>query len=80
MNSNSSPMILTASIYALLVLIWAATPLAIVWSVAEVHPMWVLVIRYFGACVIALVLLAIMRNPLPFDQTSLKVMWQVVLI
>ena len=72
MNSNSSPMILTASIYALLVLIWAATPLAIVWSVAEVHPMWVLVIRYFGACVIALVLLAIMRNPLPFDQTSLK--------
>lgn len=72
MNSNSSPMILTASIYALLVLIWAATPLAIVWSVAEVHPMWVLVIRYFGACVIALVLLAIMRNSLPFDQTSLK--------
>jgi drug/metabolite transporter (DMT)-like permease len=72
MNSNSSPMIVTASIYALLVLIWAATPLAIVWSVAEVHPMWVLVIRYFGACVIALALLAMMRNPLPFDQTSLK--------
>jgi drug/metabolite transporter (DMT)-like permease len=72
MNSNSSPMIVTASIYALLVLIWAATPLAIVWSVAEVHPMWVLVIRYFGACVIALALLAVMRNPLPFDKTSLK--------
>ena len=30
MNSNSSPMLVTASIYALLVLIWAATPLAIV--------------------------------------------------
>lgn len=72
MNSNSSPMIVTASIYALLVLIWAATPLAIVWSVAEVHPMWVLIIRYFGASLIALVLLKIMRDPLPFDSVSMK--------
>lgn len=72
MNSNTSPMLVTASIYALLVLIWAATPLAIVWSVAEVHPMWVLIIRYFGASIIALALLAIMRNPLPFDATSMK--------
>lgn len=72
MNSNSSPMIVTASIYALLVLIWAATPLAIVWSVAEVHPMWVLVIRYFGASVLALAILVLMRNPLPFDHISLK--------
>ena len=62
----------TASIYMLLVLIWATTPLAIVWSVQEVHPMWVLVIRYFGASVIALFLLMLMRNPLPLDQTSLK--------
>ena len=73
MSSNSSsPMMVTASIYALLVLIWATTPLAIVWSVAEVHPMWVLIIRYFGACVIALAILAIMRNPLPFDKVSLQ--------
>ena len=72
MNSNTSPMIVTASIYALLVLIWATTPLAIVWSVAEVHPMWVLIIRYFGACIIALALLGIMRNPLPFDRMSMK--------
>ena len=70
--SSSTPLWVTASIYTLLVLIWAATPLAIVWSVAEVHPMWVLVIRYFGATVIALCLLAIMRNPLPFDTVSLK--------
>ena len=54
MTSNSTPIFVTASIYALLVLIWAATPLAIVWSVAEVHPMWVLIIRYFGASIIAL--------------------------
>lgn len=72
MNSNTSPLMTTVSIYALLVLIWATTPLAIVWSIAEFHPMWVLVIRYFGACVIALILLAVMRNPLPFDNTSLK--------
>ncbi|ENW85526.1 hypothetical protein F906_02337 [Acinetobacter pseudolwoffii] len=72
MNSNSSPMLVTASIYALLVLIWAATPLAIVWSVAEIHPMWVLIIRYFGASIIALFLLKIMRDPLPFDRTSIK--------
>ncbi|MGB8695920.1 DMT family transporter [Acinetobacter sp.] len=62
----------TASIYALLVLIWATTPLAIVWSVQEVHPMWVLIIRYFGASIIALFLLKLMRDPLPFDQTSMK--------
>ncbi|OTG84300.1 EamA family transporter [Acinetobacter sp. ANC 5054] len=72
MNSNSSPMIVAASIYALLVLIWAATPLAIVWSVAEVHPMWVLIIRYFGASIIALFLLMLMRNPLSFDAVSFK--------
>ena len=72
MNSNSSSMMVTASIYALLVLIWAATPLAIVWSVAEVHPMWVLIIRYFGASLIALFLLKIMRDPLPFDAVSFK--------
>lgn len=70
--SSSSSLPVTASIYALLVLIWAATPLAIVWSVAEIHPMWVLIIRYFGASIIALFLLKIMRDPLPFDSTSMK--------
>ncbi|WP_221175233.1 EamA family transporter, partial [Staphylococcus aureus] len=48
-----------------------ATPLAIVWSVQEVHPMWVLIIRYFGASLLALAILAAMRNPLPFDRTSM---------
>lgn len=72
MNANTSPLVVIASIYALLVLIWATTPLAIVWSVQEVHPMWVLIIRYFGASVIALCLLKLMRGPLPFDSTSMK--------
>ena len=72
MNSNSSPMMVTASIYALLVLIWATTPLAIVWSIEEVHPMWVLIIRYMGASLIAFAILKIMRNPLPFDRVSMQ--------
>lgn len=70
--SEKPALAMMASIYTLLVLIWAATPLAIVWSVAEIHPMWVLVIRYFGASIIALMLLMIMRQPLPRDKTSLK--------
>ncbi|WP_179997872.1 DMT family transporter [Acinetobacter sp. YH12239] len=72
MNSSSANIMVVASIYALLVLIWAATPLAIVWSVAEIHPMWVLIIRYFGASIIALALLKMMRDSLPFDHVSLK--------
>ena len=68
----NSPLLVTASIYALLVLIWASTPLAIVWSVAEVHPMWVLIIRYSGASILAFMILKIMREQLSFDQTSLK--------
>lgn len=72
MRSNSSTLLITISIYTLLVLIWAATPLAIVWSVQEVHPMWMLIIRYFAASVIALILLTLMRNPLPLDAISVK--------
>ena len=72
MPTSSTSLWVTASIYTVLVLIWAATPLAIVWSVADIHPMWVLVIRYFGATLIALCLLMLMRDPLPFDTVSLK--------
>ena len=72
MNANTSPVVVTASIYALLVLIWATTPLATVWSGQEIHPMWVLVIRYIGPSVLALCLLKLMRDPLPFDHTSVK--------
>ncbi|WP_111895588.1 DMT family transporter [Acinetobacter sp. MB5] len=59
------------SIYAILVLIWAATPLAIVWSVQEIDPLWILMIRYIGASILAYALLRIFRNPLPLDHRSL---------
>lgn len=68
---NSSSLSMTASIYALLVLIWATTPLAVIWSVEAIHPMWVLIIRYIGSAFLALFLLKLMRQNLPCDRTSL---------
>jgi len=71
-GTPSASLLFTSSVYALLVLIWATTPLAIVWSVEEVHPMWVLIIRYFGASILAFLILKLMRAPLPFDQMAMK--------
>ena len=44
------------STYALLVFIWATTPLAIVWSVSDLHLMWALVLRFFIALPLAIAL------------------------
>ena len=52
--------------YILLVFIWASTPLAIVWSVADLHMMWALVLRFFIALPIALILLLILKVKLPY--------------
>lgn len=57
--------------YALLVLIWATTPLAIVWSATDLHPLWALVLRFFLAFPIALILLVILRGRLPVDRRSI---------
>ncbi|MEB3766247.1 DMT family transporter [Acinetobacter sp. MD2] len=43
--------------YALLVLIWSSTPLAIVWSVSDLNPYWALLFRFFLACPLAFLLL-----------------------
>lgn len=58
-------------IYIGLVLIWATTPLAIVWSVQEIHPMWVLIFRYNIAFVLAFILLLCLKERLSFDRISL---------
>lgn len=58
-------------VYSTLVFIWATTPLAIVWSVAEIHVMWVLVLRYSLASILALLLLYAMKDKLFFDRLSL---------
>lgn len=57
--------------YALLVFIWSTTPLAIVWSVEDLHPMWALAIRFFLALPLALGLLWLLKTRLPLDRVSL---------
>ena len=57
--------------YGLLVFIWATTPLAIVWSVQDLHLMWALVIRFFLALPIALALLWLLKIHFPFDKVAL---------
>ena len=58
------------STYALLVFIWATTPLAIVWSVSDLHLMWALVLRFFIALPLAIMLLLILKVKFPTDQNS----------
>lgn len=56
--------------YALLVFIWATTPLAIVWSVSDLHLMWALLLRFFIALPLAVILLLILRTPFPTHRQA----------
>ncbi|NYT56753.1 EamA family transporter [Eoetvoesia caeni] len=58
-------------VYASLVMIWALTPLAIVWSVAEIPKFWSLVLRFCLAAPIIAVVLATLRVKLPLTPTAL---------
>lgn len=51
--------------YALLVFIWATTPLAIVWSVSDLHMLWALVLRFFIALPLAIILLLLLKVKFP---------------
>ncbi|NKG34007.1 DMT family transporter [Acinetobacter junii] len=57
--------------YGLLVFIWATTPLAIVWSVSYLHPMWALVLRFFIALPLAIVVLFILKVRFSVDKVSI---------
>lgn len=57
--------------YILLVFIWASTPLAIVWSVSDLHLMWALVLRFFIALPLALSILLLLRIKLPLNKVAL---------
>ncbi|MEJ2897788.1 EamA family transporter [Acinetobacter sp. NS-4] len=59
------------STYALLVFIWATTPLAIVWSVSDIHSLWALALRFFIALPLALGLLVVLKIKLPTNAISL---------
>lgn len=56
--------------YALLVFIWATTPLAIVWSVSDLHLMWALLLRFFIALPLAIIILLILRTPFPTHRQA----------
>ena len=58
--------------YALLVFIWATTPLAIVWSVADLHPMWALVLRFFIALPLAATILMLLKVKFPIHKVALS--------
>ena len=58
------------STYVLLVLIWASTPLAIVWSVSDLHLMWALVLRFFIALPLAIVVLLALKVKFPVDRMA----------
>ena len=66
----SKPQSHLALIYILLVLIWATTPLAIVWSVKDLNLFWALAFRFFLALPIACSLLWVFKIRLPFDARS----------
>ncbi|MCG6037170.1 EamA family transporter [Acinetobacter sp. IRS14] len=57
--------------YALLVFIWATTPLAIVWSVSDLHLMWALLLRFFIALPLAVIILLILRTPFPTHRQAI---------
>ncbi|WP_374667951.1 DMT family transporter [Acinetobacter sp.] len=53
--------------YSMLIFIWSTTPLAIVWSVQDLHSLWALALRFFLALPLSLVLLLIARAKLPMN-------------
>lgn len=57
--------------YALLVFIWSTTPLAIVWSVADLHMMWALVLRFFIALPLAVLLLLVFKSKFPISAQAI---------
>ncbi|MGB9038572.1 MAG: EamA family transporter, partial [Acinetobacter calcoaceticus] len=57
--------------YALLVFIWATTPLAIVWSVSDLHLMWALLLRFFIALPLAVIILLILKTPFPTHRQAI---------
>ena len=56
--------------YGLLIFIWATTPLAIVWSVSDIYPMWALVLRFFIALPLAIAVLLILKIQFPINKIA----------
>ena len=56
--------------YVLLVFIWATTPLAIVWSVSDLHVMWALLLRFFIALPLSVLVLLALKTPFPINKQA----------
>jgi drug/metabolite transporter (DMT)-like permease len=59
------------STYVLLIFIWSTTPLAIVWSVSDIHNLWALALRFFIALPLSLALLFLMKVKLQLNSISI---------
>lgn len=59
-------------IYSILVFIWATTPLAIVWTIQEIYPIWALIFRYICASVLCLMILLFLKERLPLDKLAIQ--------
>lgn len=59
------------STYVLLVFIWSTTPLAIVWSVSDIHNLWALVLRFFLALPLSLGMLLLLKVNLKLNAISI---------
>lgn len=59
------------STYVLLIFIWSTTPLAIVWSVSDIHNLWALALRFFIALPLSLALLFFMKVKLQLNSISI---------
>ena len=51
---------------------WATTPLAIVWSVTDLNPMWALVLRFFIALPLAVSVLLLLKVKFPIHKVALS--------
>lgn len=71
-SSSASPQQLTLA-YVGLVLIWSTTPLAVVVSLRDLHPIWAMSLRFLLAALIAGVCLRLARLSLPGDKAAWRV-------
>lgn len=72
MPEQSSNQAHIASLYVALIFIWAATPLAVVWSISGIHPMWGLIGRYTFSLMLMLPLLKLLHQAFPVHRLALK--------
>lgn len=70
-QDNSVSQLQVGSRYVLLILVWSSTPLAVVWSIHELHPMWALATRFILAALVAYALLFVMKLQLRLDAKAL---------